>query len=58
MTGDLLRCAAGRNTPVGVGTLPPYTNFAVLYCNFRSLAFFGLLGFLMRQLKVYFLLPS
>ena len=24
----------------------------VLYCNFRSLAFLGLLGFLIRQLKV------
>ena len=28
--------------------------FVVLYCNFRSLAFLGLLGFLIRQLKVCF----
>ena len=27
-------------------------NFVVLYCNFRSLAFLGLFGFLIRQLKV------
>ena len=26
--------------------------FVVLYCNFRSLPFLGLLGFLLRQLKV------
>ena len=26
-------------------------SFVVLYCNFRSLAFLGLLGFLIRQLK-------
>ena len=32
--------------------------FVVLYCNFRSLAFLGLLGFLIRQLKFSFLLPS
>ena len=29
--------------------------FVVLYCNFTSLAFLGLLGFLRRQLKTYFL---
>ena len=29
-------------------------DFAVLYCNFRSLAFLGLLGFLIRQLKALF----
>ena len=27
-------------------------SFVVLYCNFRSLDFLGLLGFLIRQLKV------
>ena len=27
-------------------------HFVVLYCNFRSLAFLGLLGFVIRQLKV------
>ena len=38
-------------------TLKPFkvaTLFVVLYCNFGSLAFLGLLGFLIRQLKVYF----
>ena len=29
--------------------------FVVLYCNFRSLAFLGLLGFLIRQLKIEFI---
>ena len=29
--------------------------FVVLYCNFTSLAFLGLLGFLRRQLKVKFI---
>ena len=32
--------------------LNPKPYFVVLYCNFRSLAFLGLLGFLIRQLKV------
>ena len=27
-------------------------SFVVLYCNFRSLAFLVLLGFLIRQLKI------
>ena len=30
-----------------------YNNFKALYCNFRSLAFWGLLGSLIRQLNVY-----
>ena len=29
--------------------------FVVLYCNFTSLAFLGLLGFLIRQLKIKFI---
>ena len=29
--------------------------FVVLYCNFRSLAFLGFLGFLIRQLKIKFI---
>ena len=33
----------------------PYHFSVVLYCNFRSLAFLGLLGFLTRQLKVKFI---
>ena len=30
-------------------------SFVVLYCNFTSLAFLGLLGFLIRQLKIQFI---
>ena len=33
----------------------PYVSFVVLHCNFRSLAFLGLLGFLICQLKIEFL---
>ena len=34
-----------------------YRYFVVLYCNFRSLPFLGLLGFFIRQLEVLFLAP-
>ena len=41
--------------PGGKATLYPLSNFVVFYCNFRSLAFLGLLGFLIRQAKVQFI---
>ena len=34
---------------------PTNLYFVVLYCNFTSLAFLGLLGFLRRQLKIKFI---
>ena len=37
------------------GLLEPHGTFVVLYCNFTSLAFLGLLGFLRRQLKIKFI---
>ena len=46
-----MRKAAGWVWGFGLLLVFQAQGFAVLYCSFRSLAFWGLLGFLVRQLK-------
>ena len=47
------RLDEGRRVPKPNTRIPK--PFVGLYCNFRSLAFLGLLGFLIRQLQIKFI---
>ena len=49
------RNRSGGGAPAYVSDIPARGTFVVLYCNFRSLAFLGLLGSLVRQLKIGFI---
>ena len=48
------RILCGVKGPANLAEFPAASNIVVLYCNFTSLAFLGLLGFLMGQLNVRF----